>query len=96
MGLAPMAVLPAYQRQGIGSVLVRSGLAVCQALGYGAVVVLGHPSYYPRFGFVPTDRTGLRCLDNVPVEAFMMLELQPGYLQDVQGIVTYHPAFDDV
>lgn len=96
MGLAPTAVLPAYQRQGIGSALVRSGLTVCQALGYGAVVVLGHPSYYPRFGFVPTDRTGLRCVYDVPVEAFMMLELQPGYLQDVQGIVTYHPAFDDV
>ncbi len=94
MGLAPMAVLPAYQRQGIGSALIRSGLAGCQALGYGAVVVLGHPSYYPRFGFVSTDRDGLRCVYDVPVEAFMMLELQPGYLQNVQGIVTYHPAFD--
>lgn len=94
MGLAPMAVLPAYQRQGLGSALIHSGLAGCQALGYGAVVVLGHPSYYPRFGFIPTDRAGLRCIYDVPVEAFMMLELQPGYLQDVRGIVTYHPAFD--
>jgi len=94
MGLAPMAVLPVYQRQGIGSALIHAGLTVCQALGYGAVVVLGHPSYYPRFGFVPTDGTGLRCVYDVPVEAFMMLELQPSYLQNVQGIVTYHPAFD--
>lgn len=94
MGLAPMAVIPAYQRQGIGSALIRSGLAGCQALGYGAVVVLGHPSYYPRFGFVPTDRVGLHCGYDVPSEAFMMLELQPGYLQNVQGIVTYHPVFD--
>ncbi len=96
MGLAPMAVRPAYQRQGIGAALIHSGLAGCQLLGYGAVVVLGHPGYYPRFGFTPADRAGLRCVYDVPVEAFMMLELHPGYLQNVQGTVTYHPAFDSV
>lgn len=95
MGLAPMAVRPAYQRQGIGAALVHSGLAGCQLLGYGAVVVLGHPGYYPRFGFTPAGQAGLRCVYDVPVEAFMMLELHPGYLQNVQGTVTYHPAFDD-
>ncbi len=95
MGLAPMAVRPAYQRQGMGAALVHSGLAGCQLLGYGAVVVLGHPGYYPRFGFTPAGQAGLHCVYDVPVEAFMMLELHPGYLQNVQGTVTYHPAFDD-
>jgi len=79
---------------GIGSTLIRSGLAGCRELGYGAVVVLGHPDYYPRFGFTPADPARLRCVYDIPAEAFMILELQPGYLQNVQGIVTYHPAFD--
>src|SRR2546430_3759974 len=59
MGLAPMAVLPAEQRRGIGSTLVRAGLARCKQLGCVAVVVLGHPAYYPRFGFVPASRFGI-------------------------------------
>ena len=61
MGLAPMAVLPEFQRQGIGSQLVRAGLAECEGLGSDAVVVLGHPKFYPRFGFIPASRKGLRC-----------------------------------
>ncbi len=61
MGLAPMAVLPQHQRRGIGSALVRAGLAECRKLGFGAVVVLGHPDYYPRFGFSPASRFGISC-----------------------------------
>ena len=57
MGLGPMAVLPERQRAGVGSLLVTSGLKECKALGFGAVVVLGHPGYYPRFGFVPRPAT---------------------------------------
>ena len=53
MGLAPMAVVPGHQRQGIGTELVRAGLEKCKQLGFGAVVVLGHADYYPRFGFAP-------------------------------------------
>ncbi len=93
MGLAPMAVAPARQRHGIGSALVRAGLDECRALGYGAVVVLGHPDYYPRFGFVPAERFGIGCEYDVPAEVFMALELKPGCLADTAGIIRYHAAF---
>jgi putative acetyltransferase len=93
MGLAPMAVRPQVQRRGIGSALVRAGLERCRSAGAVAVVVLGHPEYYPRFGFVPAARFGLRCEYEVPEEAFMALELQPGALAGLRGTVRYHPAF---
>jgi putative acetyltransferase len=96
MGLAPMAVAPAHQREGIGSALVRAGLESCRQLGCGAVVVLGHPSYYPRFGFEPSVRFGIGCEYEVPAEAFMVIELQPGYLSGVSGTVQFHAAFRDV
>jgi putative acetyltransferase len=60
MGLTPMAVLPEYQRQGFGSQLVREGLKECLRIGHNIVVVLGHPEYYPRFGFTPAKPKGLR------------------------------------
>jgi putative acetyltransferase len=93
MGLAPMAVVPDRQRRGIGSALVGAGLERCQALGCQAVVVLGHPSYYPRFGFVPASRFGLRCEYDAPDEAFMALELRPGSLDGARGTIRYHAAF---
>lgn len=95
LGLAPMAVLPKHQRRGVGSALVRSGLEECRKLGAGAVVVLGHPEYYPRFGFVPASRFGLSCKYDAPEEAFMALELVPGHLAGASGEVRYHPAFDE-
>jgi len=93
MGLAPMAVLPARQREGIGSALVREGLERCRDFGCDAVVVLGHPEYYPRFGFVPASRYGIGCEYDVPDEVFMLIELEPGALDGVRGRVAYHPAF---
>lgn len=92
-GLAPMAVLPSHQRTGIGSALVRRGLDACRRDGAAAVVVLGHLGYYPRFGFRRADAFGLRSEYEAPPEAFMALELVPGSLADVRGIVRYHPAF---
>lgn len=101
MGLAPMAVAPAYQRQGIGSALVRVGLERCKAMACSAVVVLGHPTYYPRFGFLPASRFGLRCEYNVPDEVFMAMELEPGIFEQCiqsgqRGVVQYHAAFRNV
>ncbi len=93
MGLGPMAVLPERQRTGIGSLLVKRGLEECRKLGCGAVVVLGHPWFYPRFGFVPASRFGLTCEFDVSDEVFMALELVPGYLRSRSGTVFYHEAF---
>lgn len=91
-GLAPMAVDPRRQREGIGSMLVREGLEVCRRAGAEAVVVLGHPDFYPRFGFVPAAPRGIACEYEVPAEAFMVLELAPGCLLGVHGTARYDPA----
>ena len=96
MGLGPMAVLPRLQKRGVGSRLVKEGLEECRRLGGAAVVVLGHPTYYPRFGFAPASRLGLRCSYDVPDEVFMAQELTPGALGGRRGLVKYHAAFDAV
>jgi putative acetyltransferase len=93
MGLAPMAVRPARQRQGIGSALMRAGLAECRQLGFAAVVVLGHPGYYPRFGFVPASRFKIGCEYDVPDDVFMALELESDALKGKTGTIRYHAAF---
>jgi putative acetyltransferase len=93
VGLGPMAVLPEFQRQGIGSLLVREGLEALRRAGHAAVVVLGHPAYYPRFGFVPASRFGLRWEFPAPEEAFLACELRPGSLQGGAGIVRYRAEF---
>lgn len=92
--LGPMAILPARQRQGIGSNLVRAGLDECARLGCRAVFVLGHPDYYPHFGFVPASRYGIFSQFEVPDEVFMVLELEPGALGGKAGKMRYHAAFD--
>jgi len=92
-GLAPMAVVPSRQHQGIGSLLVHEGLATCRQLGFGAVVVLGHADFYPRFGFTPSTRFGLRSEYDVPEDVFMALEFEGGVLRGKSGTIRYHPAF---
>ena len=95
MGLGPMAVAPEHQRGGIGSSLVRAGVEKCEQLAFGAVVVLGHPAYYPRFGFRPSSQFGIGCEYEVPEEVFMVLELQPGCLRGKSGTIKYDDAFND-
>ena len=96
ISLAPIAVLPAFQNQGIGSALVRQGLAECRRLGHAIVIVLGHPNYYPRFGFSAGLAKTLECPYGEVGDAWMALELVPGALAGVRGRVVYPPAFEGV
>ena len=93
--LAPVAVLPAHQRQGVGGRLVRAGLQECQNLGHDIVVVVGHPTYYPRFGFVPAREKGIGCEVAARQEACMVLELREGALAGRGGTVRFQPEFKD-
>ena len=94
-GLAPMAVLPKYQNQGIGSQLVRAGLEACRDEGRDAVFVLGHANYYPKFGFEIARTKGFTCQFEAPDEYFMVLELVPDALSGKSGKITYPPEFSE-
>lgn len=93
LALAPMAVDPAWQNRGVGSAMVKHGLEHALQLGYRAVVVLGHPEYYPKFGFRPASHWGIRPPIEVPDEAFLALELVENGLKGISGIVRYPRAF---
>lgn len=94
LGLAPMAVTPALQKRGIGTLLVNHSLARLRAESWDGVVVLGHPDYYPRFGFRPAAEYDLKCSFDVPDGVFMALELKKNGLEDARGLVEYHPLFN--
>ena len=95
MGLAPMAVRPDRQRQGIGSQLVGRGLAILRERGCPFVVVVGHPEYYPRFGFEPASRHGLLSQwESVSDAAFMVAVLDPRTMKGVSGVAKYREEFD--
>ncbi len=96
MGLAPMAVSPDHQRRGIGSKLVAAGLEVCRKLEVAAVIVLGHPDFYPRFGFEPASQFGIASEYDVPDDVFMALELQNNVLNNNKGTARYHKAFNSL
>lgn len=95
-GLGPMAVLLELQRKRIGSELVVAGLNACRRAGYDFAVVLGHATYYPRFGFSPARVFGMRCEWEVPEDVFMAMELRPNALAYTSGLVTYQPEFREV
>ncbi len=90
VGLAPVAVLPERQNEGIGSLLVEEGLDRCRAAGHPFAVVLGHQAYYPRFGFVPASQFGIRSEYDVADEHFMIIELQK------DALLRYQPEFNEV
>jgi putative acetyltransferase len=96
VGLGPMSILPAYQGRGIGSRLVEAGLETCTTLGHAAVVVLGHPEFYPRFGFVPSTQYGIISEYDVPPEVFMVKELVKNTLKGRAGTAKYHQLFNEL
>ncbi|MFJ7934730.1 GNAT family N-acetyltransferase [Sporosarcina sp. NPDC096371] len=93
LALAPVVVKPDFQNKGIGSLLKKEGLKRSKELGYDSVVVLGHSDYYPKFGFIIASEKGIKAPFDVPNEAFMVIELQQGALDNVQGTVKYPEAF---
>jgi putative acetyltransferase len=95
VGLAPLAVIPERQNQRIGSMLIEQGLRRCREDGHPFVVVLGHPHYYPRFGFVPASRFGIKSEYDVADEVFMVMELREGALNGGAGVVKYQPEFNE-
>lgn len=95
MGLAPFAVTPDLQGQGIGSRLVRVSLAILKEQRCPFVIVLGHPQYYPRFDFVPAEKFNIRCQwPDVPSEAFMILLMDQEVMQQVSGVAGYRDEFN--
>ena len=96
IGLGPMAVLPEFQRRGIGSQLVQAGIEILKRRGYTFIIVLGHPEYYPRFGFKRASHSGIRSQwEGVPDEAFMILILNEEAMIGVYGIARYRNEFDE-
>lgn len=92
LALAPLSVLPEYQRQGVGTALIQAGHRVARGLGYGWSIVLGSETYYPRTGYLPADTFGIRAPFDVPRENFMACKLLPG-APDLHGTVRYAKEF---
>lgn len=95
-GLGPMSVSPELQRRGIGSRLIEEGTRRIQQQALPFIVVIGHPDYYPRFGFTPANRHGLTCQWDVPDGVFMVLPLTPSRLEGVSGLARYREEFSTV
>ena len=97
MALAPMSVLPEFQRQGIGTRLVRTGLDLLAERGIGWVAVLGHPSFCQRFGFEPAGRYGISCeFPGIPDDVFRVTWLSGDDTELPQGVVKYRPEFSEM
>lgn len=95
LALAPMAVLPDFQRKGIGKELIKIGLIRAEERGFGSVIVVGHPEYYPKFGFKPASIYNIKPPFDVPDNAFMAIELKKGNLKNVSGVVQYPEEFNE-
>jgi len=94
--LGPMAVLPEHQRQEIGTRLIDTGNQKIKDAGYPFIIVVGHAEYYPRFGFRPAGKYGIKCEWDVPEEVFMVLMLDAAKMQGVAGLAKYRDEFSTI
>ncbi|QGQ45157.1 GNAT family N-acetyltransferase [Metabacillus sediminilitoris] len=93
LALAPVSVIPEYQNNGVGKLLIFEALKRAKDLAYNSIVVLGHPEYYPKFGFKKASLWGIEAPFEVPDEAYMAIELHENALNKVSGIVEYPSVF---
>jgi len=96
LALAPMAVLSEYQRQGVGTRMIRAGLSIAKQLGHKSIIVLGHAKYYPQFGFLPAKNWNIKAPFDISNESFMALELVKDGLKNISGTVEYPKEFNTV
>ena len=96
VALGPIAIVPELQRQGIGGKLIETGNQKLKDAGYPFIIVLGHPDYYPRFGFELASRHGIKCEWEVPDNAFMLLVLDEQAMHGVSGLANYRLEFSSV
>jgi putative acetyltransferase len=96
MGLAPMAVLPEFQKQGIGKMLIQESLNMLRKEEHAFIIVLGHEDYYPKFGFEKASKYGIKCQwDGVPDEAFMIMNLDQEKMKGVTGLAKYRDEWNE-
>ena len=94
--LGPMAVVPEYQRRGIGTKLIEAGNRKIKDAGYPFIIVVGHARYYPRFGFRPAIEYGIKCEWDIPDEVFMLLVLNEAKMQGASGLAKYRHEFSTI
>lgn len=94
LSLAPVSVLPEFQKQGIGGMLIRKAHQVATNLGYKSVILVGHPEYYPRFGYKKASEFGLKFPFQAPDDACMAIELVDNGLEGITGMVVYSPEYN--
>lgn len=96
MGLAPMAVLPSHQKQGIGKLLINESLKILKKKDVPFIIVLGHEDYYPKFGFEIASKYNVKCQwDGVPDEAFMIMLIDKGIMSKIQGVAKYRDEWGE-
>ena len=96
LALAPLAVSPEFQKMGVGGRLIQHGMKTAMEIGYGSAIVLGHPKYYSRFGFVPAITWNIKAPFEVPDDALMAIEFEEGALEKAAGIVEYPQEFSEL
>lgn len=93
LALAPVSVLPEYQGKGVGGKLIEAGHRIAKTLGFDSVIVVGHPTYYPRFGYSSASKWGISAPFEVPDDCFMALELKKDGLKGVSGTAEHPKEF---